>query len=287
MTQLLESGHALCAGCGIGIAMNLIGKASPEKVIVTTATSCLEVTTSVYPLTAWKVPWIHTAFECVSAVASGIEAAVNKLGKDWKVLAIAGDGGTFDIGLQALSGMLERGHKVTQVCVNNEAYMNTGIQRSGATPYGAWTTTSPPGKLTIGKEQQKKSIEEIVAAHRIPYVATASVAYPADLMAKVKKAFEKQPSFINIHCPCSTGWKFGVSKTVEVGKQAVETGMWVLYEIEDGQFRVTKRISQRNPVEEYLKLQGRFKHLTESEIAKIQKHIDAEWERLEKLESLK
>ncbi|MEE9406182.1 MAG: thiamine pyrophosphate-dependent enzyme, partial [Candidatus Aenigmarchaeota archaeon] len=228
MTQLLESGHALCAGCGIGIAINLIGKASPEKVIVTTATSCLEVTTSVYPLTAWKVPWIHTAFECVSAVASGIEAAVNKLGKDWKVLAIAGDGGTFDIGLQALSGMLERGHKVTQVCVDNECYANTGVQRSGGTPYAAWTTTSPPGKTTVGKEQYKKALLEIVAAHRIPYAASASVAYPSDLMAKVKKAFEKQPSFLHIHCPCPTGWKFGVEKTVDIGKLAVETGMWAL-----------------------------------------------------------
>lgn len=284
MAQLIESGHSLCAGCGIGIAMNLIGRAAPEKVIVTTATSCLEVTTSVYPQTAWKVPWIHTAFECVSAVASGIEAAIDKLGKDWKVLAIAGDGGTFDIGLQALSGMLERGHKVTQVCVDNECYANTGVQRSGATPYGAWTTTSPPGKTTIGKEQYKKQLLEIVAAHRIPYAASASVAYPADLMAKVKKAFEKQPSFLHIHCPCPTGWKFGVEKTVDIGKLAVETGMWALYEIEDGKFRITKRVEPRKPVEEYLKLQGRFKHVQPGTLRKIQGQIDGKWKEFAELE---
>ncbi len=284
MAQLIESGHSLCAGCGIGIAMNLIGRAAPEKVIVTTATSCLEVTTSVYPLTAWKVPWIHTAFECVSAVASGIEAAIKKMGKDWKVLAIAGDGGTFDIGLQALSGMLERGHKVTQVCVDNECYANTGVQRSGATPYGAWTTTSPPGKTTVGKEQYKKQLLEIVAAHRIPYAASASIAYPSDLMAKVRKAFDKQPSFLHIHCPCPTGWKFGTEKTVDVGKLAVETGMWALYEIEDGKFRITKRAEPRKPVESYLRLQGRFKHVNEATLKKMQEQIDGKWKEFAELE---
>jgi pyruvate ferredoxin oxidoreductase beta subunit len=283
MPDIISQGHSLCAGCGVGIALNLIGKAAPKNVIVSMATSCLEVCTTVYPKTAFNVPVIHAAFETSSAVASGIEAAVSKLGKDWKVMAIAGDGGTVDIGLQALSGMLERGHRVTQIMVNNEAYMNTGIQRSGATPYGAWTTTSPPGRLTVGKEQWRKPIEEIVAAHRIPYVATASVAYPPDLIAKVKKAFERQPSFLDIHCPCPTGWKFDVSKTVDVAKKAVDTGMWVLYEIEDGQFRITKRIPQRKPVEEYLQSQGRFKHLKEAAISDIQKHIDSEWERLEKL----
>ena len=221
-------------------------------------------------------------------MASGIEAAVKKMGKKWKVVAIAGDGGTIDIGFQGLSGMLERGHKVTQIMLDNEAYMNTGIQRSSATPYGAWTTTSPPGEFSIGKERPKKPIAEIVAAHKIPYVATASIAYPPDLIGKMKKALEKQPSFLHINCPCPTGWKFDSSQTVALARKAVETGMWVLYEIEDGRLRITKRIEegQKPRVEEYLNLQGRFKHLKPKpqEIKKIQEHVNSEWQRLEKIE---
>ena len=280
----------MCSGCGIAIAVNLISRACPKDVIVSSATGCLEVTTTTYPLTSWNVPFIHCAFETASSVASGIEAATKKLGKSWKVMAIAGDGGTFDIGFQALSGMLERGHKVTQVCVDNECYANTGVQRSGATPYGASTTTSPAGEFSIGKERQKKPIAEIVAAHKIPYVATASIAYPSDFIAKVKKAFEKQPSFIHIHCPCATGWRFDSSKTINLARKAVETGMWVLYEIEDGKLRITKRLAdkqERTPVEEYLKLQGRFKHLNSKPqvIKKIQERVNSEWDRLEKRES--
>lgn len=284
MSKLLAPGHSLCPGCGVGIAMNMISQAAPEKLIVACATSCLEVTTSFYPQTAWKVPWIHSAFETVSAMASGIEAAIRKKGKDWKVLAVAGDGGTFDIGFQGLSGMLERGHKVTQVCVDNECYANTGVQRSGATPYGAWTTTTPTGKKSTGKAKYKKPLVDIVAAHRIPYTASASIAYPQDLINKMKKAFEKQPSFVHIHCPCPTGWKFGVDKTVKLARSAVETGMWALYEIEDGVFRLTKRISDRKPVEEYLKPQGRFKHLPEEEVQKIQNMIDKHWQEMENRE---
>lgn len=283
MVELISKGQTTCAGCGMIIAVRLLSKACPEKVIVSCATSCLEVTTSAYPLTAWNVPWIHTAFETASSTASGIEAAIKKLGKDWKVLAIAGDGGTFDIGFQALSGMLERGHKVTQICVDNEAYMNTGIQRSGATPFGAWTTTSPPGKKSLGKSEIKKPILEIIAAHKIPYAASASIAYPEDLVQKVKKAFEKQPSFVHIHCPCPPGWKFPESDTVSVARLGVETGMWVLYEIEDGSFRINLK-PERKPVKEYLKTQGRFKHLDEEAVQKIQEHVDSEWERLERLE---
>ncbi len=282
--KLISPGHSMCPGCGIAIAMNLISRACPKNVIVSMATGCTEVTTSMYPETAWNVPWIHCAFETASSVASGIEAAVKKLGKDWKIMAVAGDGGTADIGLQALSGMLERGHKVTQVMVDNEAYMNTGIQRSSATPYGAWTTTSPPGRLSIGKKEWKKPIAEIIAAHRIPYVASASIAYPTDLIQKMKKAFELQPSFIHIHCACPPGWKFEGNETIKIARLAVQTGMWVLYEIEDGQFRITQRIAERRHVEEYLKTQGRFKHLPQEEIQKIQNYVDSEWERFEKME---
>ena len=238
----------MCAGCGIGVALNLISRGTPENVIVSCATSCLEVTTTMYPRTAWNVPFIHNAFETASSVASGIEAAIKKMKKSWHVLAIAGDGGTFDIGFQALSGMFERGHKVTQICLDNECYANTGVQRSGATPYGAATTTSPPGKLSIGKEEFKKPIAEIAAAHKIPYVATASIAYPHDLINKVKKAFEKKPSFLHIHSPCPTGWRFDSSKTITVARLAVETGLWVLYEIEDGKLKITKRIQERKKI---------------------------------------
>jgi pyruvate ferredoxin oxidoreductase beta subunit len=290
--KLLSPGHTMCSGCGNAIAVNLLSKACPKNVIVSCATSCLEVTTSAYPMTSWNVPFIHCAFETTSSVASGIEAAVKKMGRDWKVMAIAGDGGTFDIGLQSLSGTLERGQNVTHICLDNEAYMNTGIQRSGATPYGAWTTTSPPGEFSIGKHRQKKPIAEIVAAHRVPYVATASIAYPADLIGKIKKAFERQPSFVHIHCPCPTGWKYESSQTVQLAKKAVETGMWILYEIEDGKLRITKRVEEddRLPVGDYLKLQARFKHLKpespeSEELKTIQKHINTEWERLEKIES--
>jgi pyruvate ferredoxin oxidoreductase beta subunit len=280
MGDLISPGHTTCAGCGVAIAIRQLSKGCPKDLIVSNATSCLEVTTSAYPQTSWNVPWIHAAFESSSAVASGIEAAIRKMGKDWKVLSIAGDGGTFDIGLQAISGTLERGQKVTHVCVDNEAYMNTGIQRSGATPHFAWTTTSPTGKKSQGKLQNKKPLLEIIAAHRIPYVASASIAYPADLVQKVKKAFEKQPSFVHIHCPCPAGWKTAEGDTVKYARLAVETGMWALYEIEDGQLRINKK-PQKKHVQEYLTGQGRFKHLTPENIKEIQQLTDKRWEELE------
>jgi len=282
---LLAPGHTMCSGCGSAIAMNLISRACPKDVIVSSATGCLEVTTTAYPLSAWNVPFIHCAFETASSVASGMEAAIRKMGKKWKVMAIAGDGGTFDIGFQALSGMLERGHKITQVCIDNEAYMNTGVQRSSATPYGASTTTSPAGQFSIGEDRQKKPITEIVAAHKIPYVATASIAYPADLIGKVKKAFEKQPSFVHIHSPCPTGWRFDTSQTVSLAKKAVDTGLWMLYEIEDGRLRITKRLEHKLPAADYLKAQGRFKHLKPEQIETIQNRVNSEWKRMEKIEA--
>ncbi len=282
--RLLSESTNLCCGCAEGIAMRLVSQACPRNVIASIATGCLEVCTTPYPFTSWNVPCIHAAFETSSSVASGIEAAVKRLGKNWKVLAIAGDGGTVDIGLGALSGTLERGHKVTHICLDTECYSNTGVQRSGSTPYGAWTTTTPAGRKSIGKPRPKKPIAEIVAAHRIPYVATASIAYPPDLIEKAKKALELQPSFLHIHTPCNPGWGFEPEKTVEVARKAVETGMWVLYEIEAGNLRITRRLENRKPVQEYLKMQKRFKHLTERETKRIQEMTDSEWERLEGLE---
>ena len=282
--ELISKGHSMCAGCGIAMAMNQIAKACPDNVAVSCATGCLEVTTSVYPLTAWKVPWIHAAFECAPAVASGMEAAAKKLGKDMKVISIAGDGGTVDIGLQALSGMLERGHSVTHICVDNEAYGNTGCQRSGATPFGAWTTTTPAGKKFSGKKEFAKPMAEIAAAHRIPYVATASVAYPEDLQMKMKKALDMQPSFLLIQTPCPPSWKIDSSASVRAAKLAVMSGMWVLYEIEKGKLKLSQKPAKRAPVKEYLEMQGRFKHLTPETTAEIQKAADAEFARLEKME---
>jgi len=286
MARLLESGHTMCAGCGVAIAVNMVTSECPKETIINCATSCLEVTTSAYPQTAWNSPWIHTAFETVSAMASGVEAAVKKKGKDkeWKILAIAGDGGTFDIGFQGLSGMLERGHKVTFLCVDNNCYANTGVQRSSATPYGAWTTFSPNGKVSFGKGEWKKPIGEIAAAHHIPYVASANVGYPQDLKAKTKKGLDSQPSFLHVLSPCPTGWKFDVSMSVKLARLAVETRMWVLYEIVDGILTVTKKIEKPKPVEEYLKLQGRFKHLAKPQIDYMQERVNEEYERLLKFE---
>lgn len=284
MPQLLSPGHSMCAGCGIAVAMHMLSRAAPEKLIVSMATGCLEVCTTMYPRTAFNVPVIHAAFETAASVASGIEAAVRKLGKDWKVMAIAGDGGTYDIGFQALSGMLERGHKVTFVCIDNECYANTGCQRSGATPFGASTTTTPPGKRSMGKAEWKKPLGEIAASHRIPYVASASVAYPNDLIAKARKAFEKQPSLLHVHCPCPLGWRFDMSSTIDMARLAVETGMWILYEIEDGKLAITKRVESRRPVEEYLKTQGRFRHLNAEAMKEIQARLDSEWERFGRIE---
>jgi pyruvate ferredoxin oxidoreductase beta subunit len=285
--KLFYPGCTACAGCPETIAIINMLKASGKRTVIVNATSCAEITTSQYPKTSWGVNYMHVAFENAAAVASGVSKALERLGKEANVIALAGDGGTLDIGLQALSGMLERGDKVCFVCLDNNAYMNTGIQRSSATPYGAWTTTSPPGRFSIGNETWKKPIVEIVVAHRIPYAATASIAFLDDLKQKIEKALEHKPSFIHIECPCPIGWKFDSSKTIEIAKLAVETGMWILYEVKNGKFRITKRVEKRKPVEEYLKSQGRFSHLFKPEnkkvIGKIQEHVDNEWKRLLRL----
>ncbi len=275
--EFLAPGHRACAGCGATIGVRLALKVLGENTVAVSATGCLEVITTPYPETAWEIPWMHVAFENAAAVASGVEAALKAQGKtDTTVVVFGGDGGTADIGLQALSGAMERGHNLIYICYDNEAYMNTGIQRSGATPYGASTTTSPHGKESFGEDKPKKNMPMIMAAHGIPYVATASISYPEDFMKKVKKAAEADgPAYIHLQQPCTTGWGYSPAKTIELGRLAVETGSWILYEIEDGEFKVTYRPLQRRMVSEYLNAQKRFKHLSDLEKEKIQSHVDA------------
>ncbi|HZD44402.1 MAG TPA: thiamine pyrophosphate-dependent enzyme, partial [Methanomicrobiales archaeon] len=250
-----------------------------ENSIFVAPTGCLEVFSTPYPETAWKVPWIHSLFENAAAVASGVEAALKKQGRTEKVVAIGGDGATIDIGMLCISGAFERGHDFTYICYDNEAYMNTGIQRSGATPYDASTTTSPAGKCSFGNSRPKKNMPQIMAAHGATYVATASVAYPPDLMRKVDKAINTPgPCYVQVHAPCSTGWGFEGAQTITVGKLAVESGLWVMYEMEDGNITKVKKVV-RKPVEDYLSTQKRFRHLfkpqrKDEEIAKIQAIAD-------------
>lgn len=291
--ERLSGGHRLCAGCGASIAVRQILLGTTDPVIVSSATGCLEVATTIYPYTAWKVPFIHNAFENSAATMSGIETAYRalkkkgKITKEIKFVAFGGDGGTYDIGLQSLSGALERGHKMVYVCYNNEAYMNTGIQRSGATPKGASTTTAPAGKVIPGKEQIRKDLTAIVAAHHIPYAAQATISNWNDLIAKSQKAFAADgPAFINILSPCHRGWRFNMADTIAIAKLAVDTGFWPLYEVENGNLKVTYKPKQRKPMIEWIKSQGRYKHLlkpgNEKIIEQIQADVDAMWERLDK-----
>ncbi|MCQ2964108.1 MAG: pyruvate synthase subunit beta [archaeon] len=280
--ELLAPGHRGCAGCGASIGVRLALKALGRNTVAISATGCLEVMTTPYPETAWEIPWVHVAFENAAAVASGVERALKAQGKeDVNIVAFGGDGGTTDIGMQALSGAMERGHNLTYVCYDNEAYMNTGIQRSSSTPFGASTTTSPAGKQSFGEDRPKKNMAFIMAAHGVPYVATASIAYPEDFMKKVKKAAETDgPAYIHLNQPCTTGWGFKPENTIQLGRLAVESGAWGLFEIENGEFKVTYRPQNRKPVKEYLSAQKRFRHLTDVEIDQIQEFVDAQCEEL-------
>lgn len=264
--ELFAPGHRACPGCGQAIAMRLILRATGRNVILSIATGCLETFATRYPATPFKVPVIHSLFENAAAVASGIEAALDAIGrKDIKVIAVGGDGATFDIGFGMLSGMLERGHDVLYICLDNCAYMNTGIQRSSATPLGAATTTTPPGKLWSGKEQLKKDVPAIVAAHGAKYVAVATVGYPMDLVRKVKKAMSvRAPSYIQVYTPCPTGEGFDSKDTIKIGRLAAETGVYPIFEIENGEVKGPK-IRRIKPVEEYLRKLRWFRHLFESE----------------------
>jgi pyruvate ferredoxin oxidoreductase beta subunit len=261
---LFTSGHTACAGCGQAIAARLVIDAAGPETIICNNTGCLEVFSTKYPESAWEVPFIHSLFENAAAVASGVESALKYLGKKEgiNVICQAGDGGTADIGLQALSGMWERGHDILSICYDNEAYMNTGIQRSGLTPFGTNTTTSPPGTASFGNFRFKKPVPEIALAHGIPYVATASVAFPLDIQKKVKKALSiKGPKYLQIHVPCPLGWRHEPQETVPVSRLAIDTGLYPIFEYENGALASVRKISKVVPVEEYLKIQGRFKHL--------------------------
>ncbi len=283
-----SQGHRACQGCGEVLALRLAAKAVGEKLIAVSATGCMEIISSPYPQTAWKVPWIHVAFENAAAVASGVEAGRKALIRKGrfpddgaKIVAFAGDGGTADIGMQALSGALERGHDFTYICLDNEAYMNTGVQRSSATPYGAMTTTSPPGKKSKGQFTWKKNMPMIAAAHGIPYVATASPAWHIDLMNKVKKAVTVPgPAYVHIFSPCPTGWRCPPEQSIETARQVVNARIFPLFEVIDGRFVLTRDIKKPIPVKEYLKGQRRFRHLKEEDIDYIQQRVDADWERL-------
>jgi len=282
--DLLAPGHRTCAGCGAAIAIRMLLRASGKNVIICNATGCVEVATTPYPETSWRVPWIHSAFENVSAVASGVESAVkfknrdpNSKLRDTKIIAIGGDGATFDIGIGSLSGMLDRNHDVLYVCYDNEAYMNTGVQKAGSTPLYASTTTSPPGKFSKGNIKKKKDMVKIAAAHGV-YSASTTIANFKDFEKKVKKALSiKGAKYLQVLAPCPTGWGHPESKTVEIAKIAVETGIYKLCEYENGKFILNYKPDKRKPVSEYFSLQKRFRHLTPDDIREIQNNIDSEW----------
>jgi len=281
LADLFVSGHRACQGCGMALAVRHILKATGSNVIVVTPTGCLETFTSPYGYSPWRVPWIHHVFENGPSIASGVAAALKAQGReDSRVLVIGGDGATFDIGFGALSGMLERGDDVLYICVDNGAYMNTGGQRSGASPMFSSTTTDPAGKISLGKLQMKKDLPAIIAAHGVPYVATASPAYLKDLKKKVKKAMEYHgPRYIQIDTPCPTVWGFPPERTIEVARLGVESGLVPLYEMEDGKITAVRKIRKKVQVEGYLSSQERFRHLFSSDegrqaIARIQAHAE-------------
>jgi len=282
--ECIYSGNAACQGCSALLGMRYCLKALGEKTIIVVPAGCWTILSGAFPTTAFKIPMFHTAFETAASCASGVKSALRMQGKDdITVLAWAGDGGTVDIGIQALSGAAERNEDFIYICYDNEGYMNTGIQRSSATPYGAATTTTPPNMF---KNTQKKNIAEIMAAHNIPYVATACISYPEDFIKKVQTAKSiKGTKFIHLLAPCPPGWKYASEKTIAMGRLAVTTGVFALYEVRDGKYTV-KKIENRKPVNEYLNEQGRFKHLTKEHIALIQSDVDKRFENLLKKEQL-
>ena len=287
-------GHSLCAGCGIPTIVRTVFDSIPGPVVAVSATGCLEVATTRYPFTAWGVPWLHVAFENAAAVASGVEAAYRALaqrgrlsGERVTIVVFAGDGGTYDIGLQALSGALERGHRFLHVCYDNEAYMNTGIQRSGATPFAASTTTSPVGSVGRGKAEVRKDLTAIVVAHHIPYAAQASTSHWQDLSVKVERAVAQEgPSFLNILSTCPPGWGHEARDGARVARLAVESRYWPLFEVVDGHYRLTHYPQHPMALVEWLEMQKRFSHLRgiasvdlESE---LEREIVAQWQELER-----
>lgn len=292
--ERLTGGHRMCAGCGAPIAVRGVLRAlKPEdKAVIGNATGCLEVSTFMYPYTAWRDSFIHNAFENVGATIGGVEAAYNamkrkgKIDDSFKFIAFGGDGGTYDIGFQSLSGAMERGHDMVYVCYDNGAYMNTGIQRSSATPKYADTTTSPAGKVVPGKQQFRKDLTDIMVSHNIPYVAqTTFIKNFKDLHEKSERAiYKKGPAFVNVLAPCPRGWRYDTAELMEICRLAVETCFWPMFEVEDGEWRLSYRPKNKLPIEEFLRPQGRFKHLfkpgNEHMIEDIQKEVDRRWEGL-------
>ena len=297
--ELFLSGHRACAGCAPATVLRLIMKGTRGPTVVTEATGCMEVVSSIYPYTSWGLPWLHTAFETAAANASGIEAALKIMRKKGRVkdqhvdvIALAGDGGTYDIGLQALSGAVERGHDFLFVLYDNEGYMNTGIQRSGGTPKGAATTTTPAGSVVPGKLERKKPIAEIMLAHDMEYVATASAYYWRDLISKVRKGIEVNgPAFLHVFAPCPRGWRTDPAKSIEYSKLAVESCVFPLWESAKDKRQLStpsKLIAlapqKKKTVTDYLKGQGRFRHLFNPQNTKLldemQRLTDERWERL-------
>ncbi|MBP7055381.1 MAG: pyruvate ferredoxin oxidoreductase [Candidatus Omnitrophica bacterium] len=293
---LFTGGHRACAGCGAAIVARQVLMAAGPNTVVASATGCLEVVSTIFPYTAWNVPFLHSAFENAAATISGAESLYKswlrqkKIDKKVNFIAFGGDGGTYDIGLQALSGAAERGHNILYVCYNNEAYMNTGVQRSGATPKGADTTTAPVGKVRKGKEQFRKDLTAIMVAHKIPYVAQAVVGNWRDLTGKVEKALSIEgPKFINVFQPCRLGWAYEPSITCEMGRLAADTCVWPLYEVVNGQYKITYKPKVKKPVMDFIKLQGRYRHLSKPEnqgiVDEIQAMTDKNWEEILKKES--
>jgi len=285
--ELVEPGHMACLGCGGANAMRYLLKGLGKKTIIALPACCWAVIPGVYPYSCLDVPLQYVAFETTGASISGIEAGLRAKGKKegTTVVGWAGDGGTLDIGIQALSGAVERGHDVKYVCYDNEAYMNTGIQRSSATPIGAWTTTTPVGTTRAWKQSPKKNMVEIMVAHEIPYACTASVAYPEDLVRKAEKMKEIEgPCYMHIFAPCPTGWKYPPEKTIEIARLATQTCVFPLYEVTHGKYKLSKTIrdEKKKDVVDYLRTQGRFRKLDEETIQSIQHNVDREWALLKK-----
>jgi pyruvate ferredoxin oxidoreductase beta subunit len=289
--ELLSGGHRGCAGCSGAVVMRQVLLAAGENTVASCSTGCMEVVTTIYPYTAWRIPFIHSAFENSAATMSGIETAYRALkkkglvDKDINFIAFGGDGGTYDIGFQSLSGAMERGHNMLYVCYDNEAYMNTGIQRSSSTPKGAATSTSPAGKVIPGKQEFRKDLTATIVAHNIPYVAQASPSHWNDLITKVEKALSIEgPAFMNVIAPCHRGWRYEMPETIEIARSAVNTCFWPLFEVEKGQWRLTYKPREKLPLKDWLEKQGRFRHLFRPEnehiIDELQAAVDEKWEEL-------
>lgn len=288
----LAGGHSLCAGCAASVIVRQVIMSTEHPVVVSNATGCLEVCTGIYPSPSWNVSWIHSAFANTAATISGVETAYRALRKrgeipdrEIKFVAFGGDGGTYDIGLQSLSGALERGHDMVYVCYDNGAYMNTGVQRSSATPLWAHTTTSPTGSISDGKSESRKDMTAVAEAHGIPYIAQTSPGYYMDLMYKAKRAFQtKGPAFLNVMSPCPLGWSTEPGDTLVLARLAVDTCVWPMFEIAEGEFSLTYLPPEKKPITEWLKPQGRFRHLHKEDsdelIAQIQAEVDRDWQKL-------